>query len=278
MLKKAYSLLELSIVIVIVGVLIAGVTVSVNLIKKSKFAAARSLTELSPVVEIPNLALWVETTSAKSFDDAAIEDGTTVTTWYDLNSQAVNRSTIAGQGSSAIYTKNAINGLPALKFSGADGSYYLVTHKNLSSNGLKTIFVVLQTLVGGSKRHYIFDNDACCTQNAFIINGSSVNGQYYAGASVSPPNITSTQNYIFTIVANGSNSIVRANGTATTGNAGSNAMSTLTHIGSAVSGGSSGECLNGYLGEFIIYDRVLRTEEYKTVEAYLSKKWGIGLN
>jgi hypothetical protein len=35
--------------------------------------------------------------------------------------------------------------------------------------------------------------------------------------------------------------------------------------------------LNGYIGEVLVFDRALKTEEIDTINKYLSKKWGIAL-
>ncbi|MBL6664214.1 MAG: prepilin-type N-terminal cleavage/methylation domain-containing protein, partial [Rickettsiales bacterium] len=47
--KTAFSLLELSIVIVIIGVLIVGVIGGKHIIKKSRISTAQSLTSSSPI-------------------------------------------------------------------------------------------------------------------------------------------------------------------------------------------------------------------------------------
>jgi hypothetical protein len=39
----------------------------------------------------------------------------------------------------------------------------------------------------------------------------------------------------------------------------------------------SKEILNGYIGEVLVFDRALKTEEIDTINKYLSKKWGIAL-
>ena len=58
--NKAFSLIELSIVILIVGILVAGVTSSSRLIKKMKLITAQNLTNSSPIHSIKGLALWLE--------------------------------------------------------------------------------------------------------------------------------------------------------------------------------------------------------------------------
>lgn len=50
--KSAFSLIELSIVILIVGILIAGVTQSSRMVGKSRIKTAKTLTQSSPVGSI----------------------------------------------------------------------------------------------------------------------------------------------------------------------------------------------------------------------------------
>ena len=117
---KAFSLIELSIVIVIIGIIIAGVTQGSRLVKQMKLSSARTQTQSSPISSIKNLELWLESTSEKSFDDAETEDGATVTTWYDINPQSSvkNNATQATDANKPIYVSSAINGLPALSGNG----------------------------------------------------------------------------------------------------------------------------------------------------------------
>jgi type II secretory pathway pseudopilin PulG len=58
----AFSLIELSIVVLIIGILIAGITQGSRLIQQSKIKTAQNQTTNSPVNSIPDLNLWLETT------------------------------------------------------------------------------------------------------------------------------------------------------------------------------------------------------------------------
>ena len=64
----AFSLIELSIVVLIIGILIAGVTQGSRLIRQSKIKTAQNQTTNSPVNSITGLNLWLETT----LDDSVI--------------------------------------------------------------------------------------------------------------------------------------------------------------------------------------------------------------
>ena len=57
--QKAFSLIELSIVILIIGILVAGVTQSSRLVSQFRLISARNITLSSPVPTIKNLAYWL---------------------------------------------------------------------------------------------------------------------------------------------------------------------------------------------------------------------------
>jgi prepilin-type N-terminal cleavage/methylation domain-containing protein len=58
--KKAFSLLELSITILIIGILLIGVIGAKHLIKKSRISTAQNLTSSAPISGILDNALWLE--------------------------------------------------------------------------------------------------------------------------------------------------------------------------------------------------------------------------
>ena len=83
--NKAFSLIELSIVVLVIGILIAGVIQGSGMLVDSRLKSARALTRSSPVNGIKDLALWLETTSAESFLSSEAENGTRLTLWNDIN-------------------------------------------------------------------------------------------------------------------------------------------------------------------------------------------------
>jgi prepilin-type N-terminal cleavage/methylation domain-containing protein len=80
---KAFTLIEVSIVILIVGIMIAGTFIGNRLVAKSRLAAAESLARSSPVPGIKDNMLWLETSLSASIDSSQASDGAAVTAWYD---------------------------------------------------------------------------------------------------------------------------------------------------------------------------------------------------
>lgn len=119
---KAFSLIELSIVILVIGILVAGVYQGSNLVTNFKLSTARSLTQSSPVSGVKNLVLWFET----SMEDAVVVDSNNnLTRWKDRNLQSTKR-TDAYDGERSInpptFVEDGINGLPTVRFNGTDQS------------------------------------------------------------------------------------------------------------------------------------------------------------
>jgi len=86
-------LIEISLVILIIGILIAGVLQGIDLYQDMKLVSARSLTTNSRVNRIKDLALWLESTQEISFLKNEAKDGVVVTKWNDINLASIDRST-----------------------------------------------------------------------------------------------------------------------------------------------------------------------------------------
>lgn len=119
---KAFSLIELSIVILIIGILVAGVTQSSRLLRQVALSSAKSLTTSSPVHSISGLVSWYEPTLDKSFDEFEASDNSTVSKWYDINPTSSSKIDLIQTDATRrpTYTSNAVNGLPSLKFNGVN--------------------------------------------------------------------------------------------------------------------------------------------------------------
>ena len=65
--KLAFSLIEISMVILVIGILIAGISQGIDLYQDTKFSIAQTLTKNSRVNRIADLEMWLETTLDDSF-------------------------------------------------------------------------------------------------------------------------------------------------------------------------------------------------------------------
>jgi prepilin-type N-terminal cleavage/methylation domain-containing protein len=115
--KLAFSLIELSVVILVIGILVIGITKGSRIMQSAKISKLTSLSKSSPIASMANLVMWYDATSKDSYSNAnSLKDGDTITTLKDLNPQSTNKINLTG---TATYLESAINGLPAIDFNGS---------------------------------------------------------------------------------------------------------------------------------------------------------------
>ena len=149
--QKAFSLVELSMVILIIGILIGGVSQGIDLYGDFKLTSARNLTSGSIVGRVPNLSMWWETTAENSFVNPKPNDGNLINQWNDINSQrAIKINLLApNDATRPAYKASAINNLPALKFSNAQNLRSAdIKGDSFFSNNEITVFLVQNTTGG----------------------------------------------------------------------------------------------------------------------------------
>ena len=162
--KSAFSLIELSVVILIIGILVIGVTNGIKIINASKLSSAQSLTINSPVAGVNGLVFWLEPSLDNSFLKGENINNTTITKWLDINPQNPQLgNAFAGQksdtskfyydlsaatsASGPTYIKNGINDIPTLRFKNTTiARKNLIVDPKATNNPLKdiTMFVVLR--------------------------------------------------------------------------------------------------------------------------------------
>jgi len=274
--KKAFSMIELAVVIIIISILLGAVIAYNRMSSDATLTVARSLTKSSPVKDIDNLALWLETTMPQSVLSAEADDQKTVSTWYDLGPN--HNKAIGG----TTYIADAINGLPALRFNGS--SDFLAFDGSLLVNSNYTIFIVASRgsnkadnmILGGSSA--VANNNLHIgyeTKASFVIKhyGESSSSDYinYTIPDYSDPifqihSVVFDSNVGKAYYENGAN---KANATDKT--------SLASWTGSAIGRFATDNYFNGDIAEIIMFNRVLSNDERMDVEQYLSKKWDIKL-
>ena len=297
--KKAFTLIELSIVLLIVGILLSGVVTYSRLVKQMKLTTVKQMTYSSPVSGIKGLSLWLETTLEASITGAvnAIypDENEKIISWNDINPQTSSRVIVSQANDSLrpIYTTSStINDIPAVKF---DGTKFLMSLKASGGNiplmagdDSFTLFTVFQTNVNNT-------NQAIIDQNYYSVGDVSggrasilltLFGNYgFCGQAVDYwtcqlyyPNTP----YISAItVADNGLTKVYSNSYSTP--CSSTINSTALNISDAgffvgTKGTSLLERMNGNIYEIIIYDRVLNNDELNDILRYLSKKYNIKLS
>jgi prepilin-type N-terminal cleavage/methylation domain-containing protein len=278
--RFGFSLIELSAVILIIGILVIGITKGSRILSESRLKSARSLTINSPVNSTKNLVLWLDTASEKSFD-TSIENNSLVANWYDLNTQtsSKNNATQSNEDNKPSYITNAVNGLPALRFDGST-DFMNFNGENLNKSAYTVILVEQRKT---SNAGFIFGVDGRSRTVGFAIGYASntlICDYHYWGAysciSKTVPAYSGAKTNIISSVY---------------GHAGNASKICINFNGGVASCGSSVEQpgyttdfkigradfanYSGYIVEVIAFDRALKDTERLEIEKYLGQKWGI---
>ncbi len=290
--KSAFSLIEISVVILIIGILISGISQGIDLYSDYRFINAKNLTKNSRVARIEDLEMWLETSSEDSFatgtnsyvnlsSDPA--DGTKIGLWRDINPKLISASRFNVFRNNVLnnqptYTRMGINSVPALKFDSDDSfntysyvpqlntakfsTFLVMNHDNLGGNDLNFVLYSRPGSIGGYSLLVQKLTNNIQSLN-YMVGGSVWQGSASVVKSSDVPIIVS---FIF----DGSTCKLYRNGVEYSTNfSGSYAPNTNAQTYLAP---------RGYLGEFIYFSRNLTNGERIDIEKYLSKKWAINLN
>lgn len=288
---KAFSLIELSIVILVVGVLIAGVIQGGAVLERFRLMSARTQTESSAVSSIKNLTLWLEPTLGGSFTNSNnlqdIADGDKIKNWNDVQAQAVQKQIVSQTTDSLrpLYKTNVINGLPAVKF---DGTNDYLSLTNIVAYDFSAFVVIRTSHVGNSSQYWLGDPilyadfvGSGADIVPLVISGNNIRfglGGSSGGAAAGSRVVNNDKPHVVNIVRDAAGKTIRGyvDGSldATRTNTSPEALDAnpILYIGANT---DSSVCYPGYIAELIIFERVLTAEERNEVVKYLGKKWGI---
>lgn len=290
---KAFSLIEMSVVIVVLSILMLVALKGRSLVYDSRVSGAAYLTNSSIVTAINGLEAWYETTLPDSLNPYEKFEGKSITKWYDIDpTSGTVKNNLVQNGSSGVpnYQKKCINNLPCLNFSGS-GEYLIAENeimiKGDSAQG--TIFLV------GATYSSTYDNDALAisggsdkTVMRFDLNsGSNTSGFRFRGSARIFANpfkygvpFISTWTFsradlaqYFDLYVNG----VKQN-QSSLANDPLDLKNNFVSVGAHNYSNSYISFYNGKISEIIIFNKYLTDEERSSVERYLSKKFAIKLN
>lgn len=290
--QKGFSLIELSIVIIIIGILIAGLSASSSLINKAKLSTAKSLTNSSPVASIKDLFFWLEATSEKSFSASEPEDGDSLSTWLNINPRNQNITQTSVEGGSSKepkYKLNCINNISCVQFNGDYSNFHI--DENVKTDNF-SIFVVFQ----------LKDYDRLCCDTLMSTVGSDSGVDYFDLKVIS----SGRANFRYhksthEVTALYTGDVMKSDTPTILDVIHKSSGATLYHNGSNVDSDNSGgggskrigdisigywkqaasnlfQPLNGYIGEIIIFTRALKNQERQDVEQYLGQKWDVDVS
>jgi prepilin-type N-terminal cleavage/methylation domain-containing protein len=305
--SKAFSLIELSIVILIIGIIVAGITQSSRLVTQSKLKSAQNLTSSSPVAGIKSVALWLEPTLDASFP-SSLDDEAFITQWNDTNPQTPSKlyaiPASASSSANIAYDSNGINGLPSIKFAGTASTAGVLSVSTTPTTITETPVITVDDPKNANAftAFIVYNLDSTVTTPPIYtllyngVSGSTGWGYYRSTAATRTVAIapTTTQTTtttlataraeIATITFSGNTSkntklyINGGNGFITS-SIGDPAAAIVTPATRMTIGGltTSTSPWKGLISEIIIFDGVLKNQDLKDVASYLSKKYGISL-
>ena len=288
--KKAFSLIELSIVILIIGILVAGVTQSSRLVKQFRLQTARQLTMNSPISSIGNLNLWLETTLEKSFNESETSNGSPITKWFDVNPQSISKNDAYQNTVARAPIYNFNESLPLVNFNGnGDGQFFNLPDNTIpSGDSAFTIFFAIRLAKDAAARFHdillagLWSNPITLLR---IDNGSGFKFTIFSGGGSTTliwpktPNQQLGTLILFTAGYNNTNQrsfLINVNGVLATQMNVPDARSTGTNY-NMISGNPwvNFEYFRGDIAELVIFSKFLNTEDRQAVEAYILKKWSI---
>jgi prepilin-type N-terminal cleavage/methylation domain-containing protein len=298
--KLGFSLIELSVVILIIGILIIGVSKGSRLLNESKLKSAQSLTKSSPVNLMDDLVLWLDASSDENIAtgafnanpqdfDSDLFEGSEISSWrYSIPTKTSTFSVAAASDSNRpTYTENGINGLPAINFLGNGGSSQtLINSQSIFAAGQEKYSMIAvfsgNTINSGTSFIFTQYNSTCDGATAGIIAQGGEVGYYGCGVGKdlksSATALSNNTNYLITITvdktAATTTSIYLNSKTITL--ADNHGINTLGGGETRIAGSINSSSIS--LSELILFDDLLKASEIADVQDYLSKKYGINLN
>ncbi|MFT7098370.1 MAG: prepilin-type N-terminal cleavage/methylation domain-containing protein [Rickettsiales bacterium] len=281
--KFGFTLLELSIVILLIALAFFAVSQGRIVLIQSKVNFSQDFTTKSPVALTPNLVAWYEPVLRTSFNENHKYDGDSLGAdgaigWMDSSPSGDNNALIGDVA--PTYSKYSINNLPSINFNGAT-SFLTFNHSDLIQRYF-TIFIVEQRASAGVNHLLSFNDDT----NLGYVDGENIGGM---GISVAEPVpiFNGLDPRILTFLS--AREISHTKGVFINGGSGSVAPDlpsanqpadglVTNQIAGFIGKGSIADTESFYQGniaEIIIFNRDLNLIERNRIQKYLGKKYNI---
>ena len=287
--KLAFSLIEISVVILIIGILISGISSGIDLYNDFNLSKAKNLTKNSRVNRIAGLELWLETTLDESIKSSQKIQNANITDWLDINIQnnqkkSTSQSIVAQQPKYILQAFS--NSIPALRFDGVNDNFPLdVAFMNKASF---TIFAVEQRRSDTNHIYFFGGGSNGVFHMGYATTTLARSGQYgsadvnffdYTIKSFKTTEIIPRIHSFILSTTNGKKYWLNGG---TNPDKSSNDLSTLTnfsgYVGVTEYGSGTAHFYSGDIAEIIIFSRELNDKERIDIEKYLSNKFNIPLS
>lgn len=287
---QAFTIAELSIVLLIIAIIIGGVLASRNMLTSARLSTLRSISAKSPIYDIPDNTFWLDVAAKRAFTGYP-SNGNTISSMFDV-SPNLNTNINLVQATAANRPKfvfDTVDGLPLIRYDGVDDilassvpifGYQLAVPNQVTllvvqkfSNGSNSTFAWNQN--GGNNRFSIHAPLSSGGLMYFDFGNISAGGRINSSA---PANFDNTWKILTFVRGTGAsnNAQIRINGvnfyTATMTSLLNIDTSTILNIGAGL-GASTLD-----LREIILFKRELSAAEITDIENYLSVKWKINID
>jgi len=283
----AFSIVEISVVILIISLLLAGILNGTSLIGDASVATAQKLTTNADVNTMENLTLWLETSFVKSLEGqngVKIENDVKINKWKDISPLKSTTKRFdfiqITEANKPIYKEDVVDGLPMLYFT-ADNSLEFNNPQNqnlsladLMQNNQITIFAVCMFAKSSNGAKLI--NFGNVVNFGYNINKISMifdaNNSIESSNSLKPETLQ-----MISAVKNINNIEFYLNGNIRSTISSSDTTINDINFGSNFSSANKITVGNfkGWLGEILVFNTALTSKERQQVEQYLLKKWRI---
>ena len=293
--NAGFSMIELSITILVIGVLVVGIIKGSKILREAKLKSAQSLTKGSIITSTDDLILWLETSMDGSVNNKpanTIAESAQITSWNDAS---FNKYVLRSAGSTPpSFTASGIGSLPSIQFDGVDDGLD-VSGFNLGAN--YSVFVVFKSNTTSIQQEFMAlrktgtDNFAMFLELAIGGTFRSVHRSPVSttgGDSVTSVSAFSTnKNYIYSYIRNYSksrtdlwlnNTSFISGGAATLGAFDVNNLELAVGFLGLAPGFVTYRNLNGMMSEMIVINRAVKDSERTEIQSYLSRKYDIKLN
>ena len=280
---KAFSLVEISVTILIFSFLLAIVQYGVGFYQQSQIVKARAHSKNAPMNHMSNLVIWYETSLEDNFKEQNIADSQDIEIWYNRapNYWHQNNATQSNIANRPIYKEKILNDMiPALYYDGSDD--FLNFDANLLINS-DFSFIVVETRLRGDNHDYYIGGLGGANQNFCMGYSTPTTARFGIYGS-------STLDYA---ISNYSTPIARINSFTFSKKSGSKfwinggvqpkGSNSITNYLSSYQGARIGDTENayfyqGYIAEMIVFNKALNDQERQDIEKYLSNKFNVKLD
>ena len=279
--KKGFSVVEMSVILLIFGIILAGVIQGGFISEWNNELKMRRQTLDSPVRNMTGLEVWYETTLENSLIETERSNGEPISRWNDVKSSIngpLNNATQTTQDSRPIYVKDAFGkGVPGLRFDGNDD--YLNFDGSFLAGNDYTIFIVErrgdsnnshQTLISGTNQ------SSPNTLNHGYITTNFYFSHYDNNLTIAESNFTRGVTYIHTFrLSQVTGREIYTNGGDSADASSSHTTPLASYSGANIGGNGPPTKYKGDIAEVIIFSKALSTTDRQLVETYLGNKYNI---